>query len=155
MLKSCSWLEKDQPKDHEHSASVSGDETILLVEDQEAVRESAAEYLAENGYTVLRASRGWEALEIAQQREEPIHLLLTDVVMPHMSGRELSERLTSIHPETKVIFMSGYSNNLLSNRQVLDPKHELLQKPFRLEVLGQRIREAFANKRAASADEQK
>jgi FixJ family two-component response regulator len=74
--------------------------------------------------------------------------------MPHMSGRELSERLTSIHPETKVIFMSGYSNNLLSNQQVLDPKHELLQKPFRLEVLGQRIREAFANKRAASAGEQ-
>ena len=134
---------------------VSGDETILLVEDQEAVRESAAEYLVENGYTVLRASRGLEALEIAQQHEEPIHLLLTDVVMPHMSGRELSEKLTSIHPETKVIFMSGYSNNLLSNQQVLDPKHELLQKPFRLEVLGQRIREAFANKRAASAGEQK
>jgi PAS domain S-box-containing protein len=127
---------------------VSGDETILLVEDQEAVRESAAEYLAENGYTVLKASRGLEALEIAQQRKEPIHLLLTDVVMPHMSGRELSERLTSIHPETRVIFMSGYSNNLLSNQQVLDPKHELLQKPFRLEALGQRIREALTNRRA-------
>jgi CheY-like chemotaxis protein len=111
---------------------VSGDETILLVEDQEAVRESAAEYL-----------------EIAQQRKEPIHLLLTDVVMPHMSGRELSVRLTSIHPETKVIFMSGYSNNLLSNQQVLDPRHELLQKPFRLEALGQRIRETLSNRRAA------
>jgi len=128
---------------------VSGDETILLVEDQEAVRESAAEYLAENGYSVLTASRGLEALEIAQQRKEPIHLLLTDVVMPHMSGRELSVRLTSIHPETKVIFMSGYSNNLLSNQQVLDPRHELLQKPFRLEALGQRIRETLSNRRAA------
>lgn len=130
---------------------VSGDETILLVEDQEAVRESAAEYLTGNGYTVLRASRGLEALEIAQQLEEPIHLLLTDVVMPQMSGRELAEKVTSIHPETKVIFMSGYSNNLLSNQQVLDPKHELLQKPFRLESLGQRIREALTNRRTASA----
>ncbi len=132
-------------------ADCSGNETILLVEDQEAVRESAAEYLTENGYTVLRASRGLEALEIAQQHEDPIHLLLTDVVMPQMSGRELSERITNIHPETKVIFMSGYSNNLLSNQQVLDPKHELLQKPFRLEALGQRIRETLTNRRAASA----
>jgi DNA-binding NtrC family response regulator len=129
----------------------SGDETILLVEDQEAVRESAAEYLTGNGYTVLRASRGLEALDIAQQREEPIHLLLTDVVMPQMSGRELSDRITSIHPETKVIFMSGYSNNLLSDQQVLHPKHELLQKPFRLEALGQRIRKALRNRRSASS----
>jgi FixJ family two-component response regulator len=71
--------------------------------------------------------------------------------MPQMSGRELSERITSIHQETKVIFISGYSNNLLSNQQVLDPKHELLQKPFRLEVLGQRIRKALNHRRAAGA----
>jgi CheY-like chemotaxis protein len=115
---------------------LSGDETILLVEDQEAVRESAAEYLAENGYTVLKASVGLEAQEIAKRRKQPIHLLLTDVVMPQMSGRELSEKITRIHPETKGIFMSGYSNNLLSNQQVLDPKHELVQKPFRLTTLG-------------------
>lgn len=133
------------------AVDVSGDETILLVEDQEAVREAAAEYLAVNGYTVLTASRGSEALKIAQQRKEPIHILLTDVVMPQMSGRELAERLTLIHPETKVIFISGYSNNLLSNQQVLDPKHQLLQKPFRLESLGQLIREALTNRRAASA----
>jgi two-component system, cell cycle sensor histidine kinase and response regulator CckA len=129
----------------------SGDETILLVEDQEAVRESAAEYLTGNGYTVLKASRGLDALDIAQQRQGPIHLLLTDVVMPQMSGRELSERVTTIHPETKVIFMSGYSNNLLSDQQVLHPQHELLQKPFRLEALGQRIRKALRNRRSASA----
>jgi two-component system, cell cycle sensor histidine kinase and response regulator CckA len=128
------------------NVSLRGDETVLLVEDQEAVRESAAEYLAENGYTVLKASRGSEALDIAERHSRPIHLLLTDVVMPQMSGRELSEKITSIHPETKVIFMSGYSNNLLSNRQVLDPKHELLQKPFRLATLGQRIREALAGR---------
>jgi two-component system cell cycle sensor histidine kinase/response regulator CckA len=128
------------------NVSVRGDETILLVEDQEAVRESAAEYLADNGYTVFKASRGSEALDIAERHDQPIHLLLTDVVMPQMSGRELSEKITRIHPETKVIFMSGYSNNLLSNRQILDPKHELLQKPFRLAALGQRIREALARR---------
>jgi two-component system cell cycle sensor histidine kinase/response regulator CckA len=132
------------------SADCSGDETILLVEDQEAVRESAAEYLTGNGYSVLKASRGLEALDIAQQRKGPIHLLLTDVIMPQMSGRELSERVTSIHPETKVIFMSGYSNNLLSDQQVLHPQHELLQKPFRLEALGQRIRKTLRKKRSAS-----
>jgi two-component system cell cycle sensor histidine kinase/response regulator CckA len=132
-------------------ASVRGDETILLVEDQEAVRESAAEYLAENGYTVLKASVGSEALEIAKRRKQPIHLLLTDVVMPQMSGRELSEKITRIHPETKVIFMSGYSNNLLSNQQVLDPKHELVQKPFRLTTLGRRIREILTSGLAAGA----
>jgi two-component system, cell cycle sensor histidine kinase and response regulator CckA len=131
--------------------SVRGDETILLVEDQEAVRESAAEYLAENGYTVLKASVGSEALEIAKRRKQPIHLLLTDVVMPQMSGRELSEKITRNHPETKVIFMSGYSNNLLSNQQVLDPKRELVQKPFLLTTLGQRIREILTGGLAAGA----
>jgi two-component system cell cycle sensor histidine kinase/response regulator CckA len=77
--------------------------------------------------------------------------LLTDVVMPQMSGRELSEKITRIHPETKVIFMSGYSNNLLSSLQVLDPKRELLQKPFRLTTLGQRIREVLTGGLAAGA----
>ena len=87
---------------------------------------------------MLKASRGSEALEIAKRHAQPMHLLLTDVVMPQMSGRELSESITRIHPETTVIFMSGYSNNLLSNQQLLDPKHELVQKPFRLATLGQR-----------------
>jgi FixJ family two-component response regulator len=71
--------------------------------------------------------------------------------MPQMSGRELSERITSVHPETKVLFMSGYSNNLLSNEQILDPKHVLLQKPFRLSVLGKRITEILGRGIAASA----
>ncbi len=131
--------------------SFSGNETILLVEDEAAVRESAAEYLVENGYTVLKASRGSEALEMAEEHRQPIHLLLTDLVMPHMSGRELSERIAHIHPETKVVFMSGYSNNLLSNQQVLDPKQVLLQKPFRLTALGRRIRETLSHTNAASA----
>jgi len=131
--------------------SFRGDETILLVEDQEAVRESAAEFLTENGYNVLRAKEGLEALKIAEQHNQPIHLMLTDLIMPHMSGRELSEKIAGIHPETKIVFMSGYSNNLLSNEQILDPKHVLLQKPFRLSALGQRVRETLNRKNAASA----
>jgi two-component system cell cycle sensor histidine kinase/response regulator CckA len=132
------------------NASVKGDETILLVEDEEAVRESAAEYLVENGYTVLKAREGLEALKIAQEHTQPIHLMLTDLIMPNISGRELSEKIAGIHPETKVVFMSGYSNNLLSNEQVLDPKHVLLQKPFRLSILGQRIRETLGRSNTAS-----
>jgi two-component system cell cycle sensor histidine kinase/response regulator CckA len=142
----------DQTEDDESSdRSFRGNETILLVEDEDAVRESASEYLAENGYTVLKAKHGPDALKIADQHSRPIHLMLTDLIMPQMSGRELSERITSVHPETKVLFMSGYSNNLLSNEQILDPKHVLLQKPFRLSVLGKRITEILGRGIAASA----
>jgi two-component system cell cycle sensor histidine kinase/response regulator CckA len=141
-----------QSKDVETSAtSFRGSETILLVEDEEAVRESAAEYLVANGYTVLKAEAGPAALKIAEEHSQPIHLLLTDLIMPQMSGRELAGKIAGIHPETKVVFMSGYSNNLLSNEQVLDSKHVLLQKPFRLTVLGSSIREALNPNRAASA----
>jgi PAS domain S-box-containing protein len=124
-------------------ASLKGKETILLVEDEASVREPAAEYLAENGYLVLKATKGPEALELAEQHDGPVHLLLTDVVMPKMSGTELAEKFLRLYPGAKVIFMSGYSNNLLSNQQVLDRKQVVLQKPFRLGVLGQRIRETL------------
>jgi len=125
-------------------ASVRGSETILLVEDEQSVREPAAEYLLGNGYNVLKASDGLEALQVAEQYKQPIHLLLTDVVMPQMSGRELSDKLTLIHPEAKIVFMSGYSRNLISTREVLDTHHILVQKPFRLATLGKCIRDALA-----------
>jgi CheY-like chemotaxis protein len=131
--------------------AVAGTETILIVEDEEAVRKSAAEFLAENGYKVLEAAEGSEALKIAEQYSQPIHLLLTDVIMPGMSGRELSERITPIHPETKVLFMSGYSNNLLSERQILDSRFVLLQKPFLLTGLGRSIREILDNDQSQAA----
>jgi CheY-like chemotaxis protein len=120
---------------------VRGRETILLVEDEASVREPAAEYLADHGYTVLKASRGAEAVEITQQHAGPIDLLLTDIVMPQMSGRELAEKIAALHPEAKIVFMSGYSNNVLSNVQGPIRNHTVLQKPFRLSVLGERIRE--------------
>ena len=131
--------------------SFRGHETILLVEDQTAVRDSATEYLMENGYTVLKADCGPEALKIASRHTDPIHLMLTDMIMPGMSGLELAEKMATIHPETKVLLMSGYSNNLLSSDQVLDEKHVLLQKPFRLPVLGRQIRATLEGTKAVGA----
>jgi two-component system, cell cycle sensor histidine kinase and response regulator CckA len=126
-----------------HAIPQSGHETILLVEDQPAIRESAAEYLSDNGYTVLQAQNGPEALDIAAKHTGPIDLLLTDVVMPQMSGKELAERLAGIHPRASVVFMSGYSSNVLSNNLGDDQKYLLLRKPFRLARLGQTVRDVL------------
>ena len=131
--------------------SIRATETILLVEDEQGVREATAEYLKENGYNVLAANGGPHALTLATEFKETIHLLLTDVVMPQMSGRELSEKIKVIHPETAIVFMSGYSNNLLSSQQILDPGHILLQKPIRLPQLGKRLHEILERGKAASA----
>jgi two-component system, cell cycle sensor histidine kinase and response regulator CckA len=136
----------------ENISALAGTETILLVEDEASVREPAAEYLVGQGYSVLKACHGPEALEIAERHHQPIHLLLTDLIMPHMSGRYLSERVAMIHPEAKTIFMSGYSRNVLTDTQNLDPSYTLLQKPFRLNMLGQCIRRTLDRKQAASAD---
>ncbi len=130
---------------------VRGTGTILLVEDEGGVRESAAEYLTENGYTVLVAKSGPEALNMAGDYKQPIDLLLTDVVMPQMSGPEISEKIKRQRPEIRVVFMSGYSNNLLSKQQILDPEQVILRKPFRLASLGRCIAETLGvSKRAAT-----
>ena len=139
------------PDMEEHQQPSTGAETILLVEDEDGVRDSAAEYLRESGYTVLTAKGGSDALRLAEQHGGPIHVLLTDLIMPLMSGRELSERIASVRPEIRVVFMSGYSNNLLSNQQILDPKHVLLQKPFRLATLGRRIRDVLGRSLGTAA----
>jgi two-component system cell cycle sensor histidine kinase/response regulator CckA len=120
-----------------------GTETILLVEDEDGVRNSTAEYLRDVGYTVLTAAGGPQALQVAEQYDHPIDLLLTDVIMPFMSGRQLAEVIMSLRSETRVVFMSGYSDNLLSTHQILDTKHRLLRKPFSLESLGQCIRDVL------------
>lgn len=126
-------------------------ETILLVEDEQTVRESIAEYLQQNGYRVLKASGGLQALSLVGEFQGSIDLMLTDVIMPQMSGRELARQMAAIHPDTKVVFMSGYSDNLLSSRQVLDPKHVLLQKPISLALLGKRLREILERSGIANA----
>jgi PAS domain S-box-containing protein len=120
-----------------------GSETVLLVEDEEVVRNLVREILEGNGYTVLEARNGAEALELGRQFTSPIHLLVTDVVMPKMSGRELAERLVTIHRETRVLYMSGYTDGAIGQHGVLDPHTELLQKPFTFEALAQKVRKVL------------
>ncbi len=119
-----------------------GSETILLVEDEESVRELARHILGLDGYTVLEASNGKSALQISEQHPDPIHLLLTDVVMPGgLSGRGLVERLTPLRPEIKVLYVSGYSNDTIIDNVILSPGTAFLQKPFTLADLTGKVRE--------------
>jgi two-component system, cell cycle sensor histidine kinase and response regulator CckA len=138
-------------KEEDGQISLRGDGTILLVEDENGVRNSAAEYLSESGYTVLKAASGIEAVELVQQYQHTIDLLLTDLVMPQMSGVELAKRMAELRPQIKTLFMSGYSNNLLSGQQIADLEQVLLRKPFRLSTLGERVREALSRRQKAAA----
>jgi PAS domain S-box-containing protein len=119
-----------------------GSETILLVEDEAEVRELILDVLTERGYTVLEARNGDEALLLGERRSGPIHLLLTDVVMPGgMNGRELAERLTALHPEIKVLYMSGYTDEAIVHHGVLDRGTIFLQKPFTPGALERKMRQ--------------
>ncbi len=117
-----------------------GSETVLLVEDEEAVREAAREFLQLGGYTVLTAADGWEGLQMAAEHSGPIHLLVTDVVMPRMSGRELVEHLRSMRPETRVIYISGYTEDAILHHGVLGHGVAFLQKPFTPGALARKVR---------------
>ena len=118
-----------------------GSETILLVEDAEALRKLAHMFLKDNGYQVLTAADGTEAQQVAEQSPGPIHLLLTDVVMPGINGRVLAERLAARHPAMKVLYMSGYTDTFIVGHGVLEKGIHLLHKPFTEEVLVRKIRE--------------
>jgi PAS domain S-box-containing protein len=117
-----------------------GTETILLVEDQDGIRDLVREFLQNNGYTVLNAIDGSEALQIAGEYTDPIHLLLTDVVMPNVGGRELAHRLTQPRPQMKVLFMSGYPDHATWSSKLTDDTATVLQKPFQLDILARKIR---------------
>jgi len=118
--------------------SVGGRETVLVVEDDPGVREVAARALLSAGYRVLTAVSGEQALALAAA--EPIHLLLTDVVMPGMNGRDLAERLLPLHAETRVLYTSGYAEDIIAHHGVLDAGVELLSKPYSIDVLIRRVR---------------
>jgi PAS domain S-box-containing protein len=119
-----------------------GSETILLVEDEAMVRKLAYTVLQRNGYKVLEASNGEEALDFVQGRNgNPIHLVVTDVVMPGMSGRQLADRLVSLRPEIKTLYMSGYTDDAIVHHGVLDPGIAYIQKPFTPEALASKVRE--------------
>jgi two-component system cell cycle sensor histidine kinase/response regulator CckA len=118
-----------------------GRETILVVEDDKALREVICKGLKKFGYVVLEAANGGEALLTCEKRKAPIDLLLTDVVLPQMSGRELAERLGELRPGMKVLYMSGYTENAIVNNGILKDNVGFLQKPFKVNVLVQKIRE--------------
>jgi two-component system cell cycle sensor histidine kinase/response regulator CckA len=132
------------PQQGEKKSLAGGNETILLVEDEPLVRGLAARVLRKQGYHLLEASNGSEALRIAEKRVgEEIHLILTDVVMPGMIGRELAERLHSLFPKMKVLYMSGYTNNAIVHHGILEEGMNYLQKPFTLEALAGKVREVL------------
>jgi CheY-like chemotaxis protein len=123
--------------------ALGGSETILLVEDEEAVRNLGAQLLSSQGYRVLEASNGGEALLICEQYPNPIHLMLTDVVMPNMSGRQLAERLAPIKPDMKVIYMSGYTDDTVLQRGIPSSETAFLNKPFTPDSLMRKVRQVL------------
>ena len=120
-----------------------GRETILLVEDEPNLRYLARQYLEKQGYRVIEAADGAVAVQIAVAHEGVIHLLLTDVIMPGMNGRELAQRISEIRPNVKILYMSGYTENVIGQNGTLDAGVRLLQKPFNLRDLKSVVREVL------------
>jgi len=117
-----------------------GSETILLVEDEDRVRDVLSDFLRSNGYSVLGACSPKVAIEMVEQHQRPIDLLITDVVMPGMNGWELARKLESMSPGLKVLYISGYTERGIITDGALDSAHRFLQKPFSMNVLGQQLK---------------
>jgi len=132
------------PQQEEVGSLPGGNETVLLVEDEPLVRGLAARILRKQGYRLFEASNGLEAMRMAEKRVgEEIHLLLTDVVMPGMIGRELAERLRSFFPSIKVLYMSGYTSGAIVHHGILEEGMNFVQKPFTVEALALKVREVL------------
>jgi two-component system, cell cycle sensor histidine kinase and response regulator CckA len=131
----------ESPTGMAESTPQRGSETILVVEDEDKLRELVSDSLEAYGYTVLTARHGEEALLICEQYQRPIHLILTDAVMPKMGGKEFMEGLGSSHPETRVLYMSGYAAETLMQRRVLNSTEAFIQKPFSTAILIAKLRE--------------
>jgi CheY-like chemotaxis protein len=122
---------------------VGGSETILLVEDEALLRELTRDLLEAHGYEVLSAGTGAEAVAISERYRGRIHLLLTDVVMPGVHGRELARQVQAHRPDVKVLYMTGYTDDAIARHGVLDPGNLTLPKPFTSASLARRVREAL------------
>jgi two-component system, cell cycle sensor histidine kinase and response regulator CckA len=131
-------------------STLNGYETVLVVEDQDEVRAFVVDLLRGYGYQVLEAATGMEALELAQRYKEPIHLLLTDAVMPRMTGKELVERLQPLRPDTSVLYMSGHPDNVIAHSGVLDPGLDYISKPFSPDELAAKIRAVLGPPRSVA-----
>ena len=127
----------------ETEGAIQGAETVLVAEDEEMVRKLACKVLEMTGYQVLEAANGSTALLICERHKEPIHLVITDVIMPEMSGRELADRLAQLRPEMKVLYMSGYTDNAIVHHGVLDEGASFIQKPFATHALARKVREVL------------
>ena len=127
-----------------------GTETILFVEDEQSVRELVRDYLGKSGYRVLQAADGVQALEVAAAHKGPIHILVTDVVMPRLSGRELVTRITGSRPAIKILYISGYTDDSIFRHGVLEGGVAFLQKPFNLKDIAQKIRQVLDGEPAAT-----
>ncbi len=131
------------PDEHEVVAATTGGETILLVEDEESILKMTKMMLERLGYTTLCANRPSRAVQIAKSYPEEIHLLITDVVMPEMSGRDLTDRLEVMYPKLKCLYMSGYPANVIVHHGVLDEDVLFLNKPFTHQALSAKVRQAL------------
>jgi two-component system, cell cycle sensor histidine kinase and response regulator CckA len=136
--------ENDEPAPERISG---GNETVLLVEDEDSLRQATAEFLSLRGYTVLEAKDGRHALAIASSYGSPIHLAVTDVVMPNLSGGQLAKELAAARPETDVLFVSGYAGQTVLDHKVVDVENNFLQKPFTLKQLAGKVRDVLDHSR--------
>jgi PAS domain S-box-containing protein len=136
-------LEAMQPQATAGEQPGPGHETILLVEDEENLRQLTRQSLENQGYSVIDAADGAAAIRLSQAHKGPIHLLLTDVIMPGMNGRELANQVSSSRPDMKVLYMSGYTENHIGHNGTLDQGIALLQKPFTLPALQAKVREVL------------
>ena len=132
-----------EPKKPLEIKSPLGTETVLLAEDDQGVRRIAREFLKMNGYQVLEAGNATEAIRIARECTGPIHLLLTDIVMPGLKGEELVERVMSIRPDLKVLYMSAYTEDAVVNLGILAPGTNFIEKPFGPEDLARKVRKVL------------
>ena len=115
----------------------------LIGEDDDALRKLACKILGSRGYTILEAPNGEAALRVSREHAGPIHLMLTDLIMPGMSGRDLEERLQPLRPEMRVIYMSGYTDDTIFHHGVLNEGTEFIQKPFSPQSLARKVREVL------------
>lgn len=122
---------------------MAGSETVLLVEDDEQILELAETILEEHGYTVLASQTAEDACLICEKYPGDIHLLVTDVVMPKMNGRELQERISGLRPGIRTLYMSGYTADIIARRGVIDEGINFIGKPFSLQSLVEKVREVL------------
>jgi CheY-like chemotaxis protein len=131
------------PEAPETQTARKASETILLVEDEASLRAMTREILEEHGYRVVEAAAGSEAIEIGHRHPDPIHLLVTDVVMPGMNGRQVADAMLAARPGLRVLYMSGYTDDVIAHRGVLDQGTLFLSKPFSAQALLRRVRQAL------------